>query len=72
MAGPLHISTEVPASFDATMDDAAFMAPAGVLRPFSYLRSRIIARHVNAMLKGGVTLLTVYLEPGLKASGLNL
>ena len=72
LAGPLHISTEVPASFEATLDDAAFMAPAGVQRPLDYLRSRILARHVNAMLKGGVTLVTVYLEQGVKASGLNL
>ena len=72
LVGPLHISTEVPASFDATMDDAAFMAPAGVQRPLDYLRSRILARHFHAMLKGGVTLVTVYLEPGIKASGLNL
>ena len=72
LGGPTHISSEVPASFEATMDDAAFMAPAGVQRPLDYLRSRILARHFNAMLKGGVTLVTAYLEPGIKATGLNL
>ena len=72
LAGPLHVSTEVPACFESTLDDAAFMAPAGVQRPLDYLRSRIIARHAHAMLKGGVTLVTVYLEPGIRASGLNL
>ena len=59
MGGPTHISSEVPACFEATLDDAVFMAPAGVQRPLEYLRSRILARHINAI--GGVTLVTVYL-----------
>ena len=40
--------------------------------PLKYLRSRILARHLHAMLKRGGTLVSVYLEPGLRASGLNL
>ena len=72
MGGPTHISSEVPACFETTLDDAVFMAPAGVQRPLEYLRSRILARQGNAMLKGDVTLVTVNLEPGKKAFGLNL
>ena len=72
LAGPLHISSDVPAGFLETMDDAAFMAPAGVQRPLDYSHSRISARHVHAMLKEGVTLVTVYLEPGIRAAGPNL
>ena len=48
-----------------TTDEATFVAPAGARE---HLRSRILARHVHAMLEGDTTLITVYLEPGLKAS----
>ena len=72
LAGPLHISSSVPTEFAAMLDDAVFMAPEGVEQPLNYLRSRILARHIHAMLKRGVTLVTVHLEPGIRASGLNL
>ena len=72
LAGPTLISSSVPTEFEATLDDAAFMAPEGVKRPVDHLRSRILARHVHAMLLGGVTSVTVYLEPGIRASGLTL
>ena len=36
------------------------------------LRSRILAKRFHATVKRGVTLVTVHLEPGLRASGLNL
>ena len=35
LARPLHVSTEVPASFEATLGDAAFIAPAGVHRSWT-------------------------------------
>ena len=70
--GPQHTSSSAPSEFETMLDDAAFMAPEGVEQPMNYLRSRILARHIHAMLKGGVTLVTVYLEPGTRASGLNL
>ena len=54
------------------MLEAAILAPEGVEHSLHYLRSRILARHTHAMLKRGVTLVTVYLEPGMRASGLNL
>ena len=72
IAGPLHISTSVPTEFESMLGEAAELAPEGVERPLHYLRSRILARHTHAMLKRGVTLVTVYLEPGMRASGLNL
>ena len=62
-ARPLHISSN---------EFAAFMAPEGVEQPMNLLRSRILARHMHTMLEGGATLVTVYLEPGMRASGLNL
>ena len=43
------------------------MTPEGVERPLHYLRSRILARHTHAML-----MVTAYLEPGIRAPGLNL
>ena len=46
IAVPLHISS------------SAFLAPEGVVRPLQYLRSRTLARHTHAMLKGGATLVT--------------
>ena len=54
------------------LGEAAVLAPEGLEHPLKYLQSRILARHFHAMLKRGVTLVTVYLEPGLRASGLNL
>ena len=48
------------------------MTPEGVGQPMNCLRGRFLARHIHAMLKGGVTLVTVHLEPGMRASGLNL
>ena len=54
------------------LEEAAFLAQGGVEQPLHYLRSRILARHTHAMLKRGVTLVTVYLEPGMRASGINL
>ena len=48
------------------------VAPGGAEQPLQHLRSRILARHTHAMLKRGVTLVTVYLEPGMRASRLNL
>ena len=54
-AGPLHISSSVPHEFESTLEDAAFMTPEGVERPLDFLRSRSLARHFHAMLKGGIT-----------------
>ena len=53
LAGPLHISSEVLANFNATMDDASFMAPAGVQQAREYLRTRNFARHVHPILIRG-------------------
>ena len=72
MAGPQHISSSVPAEFEGMLGEAAVLAPEGVEHRLQYLRSRILARYTHAMLKRGVTLVTVYLEPILRASGLNL
>ena len=72
IAGPLHISSSVPAEFESMLEEAAVLARGGVEQPLHYLRSRILARHTLAMLQRGVTLVTVYLEPGMRASGLNL
>ena len=72
IAGPLHISSSVPAEFESMLEEAAVLAPGGVEQPLHYLRSRILARHTHATLKRGVTFVTVYLEPGMRASGLNL
>ena len=72
IAGPQHVSSSVPTKFEAMLQEAADLAPEGLEHPLQYLRSRILARHIHAMLKRGVTLVTVYLEPGLRASGLNL
>ena len=72
MGGPPHISSSVPTQFEAMLEEAAVLAPEGVEHPLQYLRSRILARLSHAMLKRGVTLVTVYLEPGMRASGLNL
>ena len=72
MGGPQHISSSVPTEFEGMLGEAALLAPEGLEHPLQYLRSRILARHFHAMLKRGVTLVTVYLEPGLRASGLNL
>ena len=63
MAGPL---TSAPACLLSSRP------PEGVQRPLDFLRSRTLARHIHAMLKGGVSLVTVYLEPGVQVSGLNL
>ena len=71
IAGPLHISTSVPTEFESMLGEAV-LAPGGVEHPLQYLRSRILARHTHAMLKRGVILVTVYPEPGVRASGLNL
>ena len=72
IAGPQHTSSSVPTEFEAMLGEAADLAPEGLEHSLQYLRSRILARHFHAMLKRGVTLVTVYLEPGLRASGLNL
>ena len=72
MAGPQHISSSVPTKFKKMLGEAAVLAPEGLEHPLQYLRSRILARHFHAMLKRAVTLVTVYLEPGMRASGLNL
>ena len=48
LAGPAHISSSVPTEFESTLDGAAFME-----RLFDFLRSRNLARHVHATLKGG-------------------
>ena len=53
LAGPLHISSEVPANFNATMDDASIMAPEGVQQAREYLRTRNFARHVHPILIRG-------------------
>ena len=65
IAGPLHVSSSVPS-------ELAVLAPGSVEQPLHYLRSLILARHTHAMLKRGVALVTVYLEPGMRAAGLNL
>ena len=62
----------VPTEFEAMLEEAADLAPEALEHPLRYLRSRILERHIHAMLKRGVTLVAVYLEPGLRASGLNL
>ena len=72
IAGPQHISSSVPTEFEAMLGEAADLAPEGLEHPLPYLRSRILARHFHAMPKRGATLVTVYLEPGMRASGLNL
>ena len=72
IAGPQDISSSVSNELEAMLREAADLAPEGLEHPLQYLRSRILARHIHAMLKRGVTLVTVYLEPGLRASGLNL
>ena len=72
IAGPLHISSSVPAEFGSVLEEAAELAPEGVEQPLQYLRSRILARHFHAMLKRGVTFVTLHLEPDMRASGLNL
>ena len=72
MGGPQHISSSVPNEFEEMLGEAAILAPEGLEHPLKYLQSRILARHFHAMLRRGVTLVTVYLEPGLRASGLNL
>ena len=72
IAGPQHINSSVPTEFEGMLGEAAVLAPEGLEHPLKYLQSRILARHFHAMLKRGVTLVTVYLEPGLRASGLNL
>ena len=72
IAGTLRISSSVPTEFESMLEEAAVLAPEGVEHPLHYLRSRILARHTHAMLKRGVALVTVYLEPGLRASGLSL
>ena len=69
VAGPQHITSSVPTEFEGMLGEAAVLAPEGLEHPLQYLRSRILARHFHAMLKRGVTLVTVYLEPGLRASG---
>ena len=58
IAVPLHISSSAPPEFESMLDEAAFLAPEGVVRPLQYLRSRTLARHTHAMLKGGATLVT--------------
>ena len=61
IAGPLHAAR--------VRVDAGRSGCLGARRrgaPLHYLRSRILARHTH------VTLVTVYLEPGMRASGLNL
>ena len=72
IAGPQHISSSAPSEFESMLEEVTFLAPEGVEQPLHYLRSRILARHPHAMLKGGVTLVTVYLEPGTQALELNL
>ena len=72
IAGPLHISTSVPTEFESMLGEAAELAPESVEHLLHYLRSRILARHAHAMLTRGVTLVKIYLEPGMRASGLNL
>ena len=57
-AGPAHISWSVPNEFEFAMDDAAFRTPAGTA-PGLFLRSRVLARHIHAMLEGGFTLVGV-------------
>ena len=47
------------------LEEAAVLALEGVEHPLRYLRSRILTRHTHAMLKGGVTFVTVHLEPGM-------
>ena len=72
IAGPLHISSSVPTEFESMLEEVAVLAPEGVEHPLHYLRSRTLARHTHAMLKRGVTLVTVYLEPGMRVLGLTL
>ena len=72
IAGPQHISSSLPTEFEAMLGEAAVLAPEGLEHRLQYLRSRILARHFHAVLKRGVTLVTVYLEPGMRASELNL
>ena len=72
IAVPQHISTSVPTEFESMLEEAAVLALEGVVQPLQYLAKRTLARHTHAMLKGGATLVTVYLEPGMRASWLNL
>ena len=72
ITGPQHTSSSTPSEFESMLDEAALLAPEGVMQLLQYLRSCILARHTHAMLEGGVTLVTLYLEPGMRASGLNL
>ena len=72
IAGLLHTSSSAPSEFESMLDEAAILAPESVEQPLPCLHSRILARHTHAMLKRGVTFVTVYLEPGMRASGLNL
>ena len=55
IAGPQHISTSVPTEFESMLGEVADLASEGVEDPLQYLRSRILAGHVHAMLKRGVT-----------------
>ena len=70
IAGPLHISSSVPT--ESMLEESAVLAPGGAEHPLHYLRSRILARNIHAMLKRDVPLVTVYFEPGMRASVLNL
>ena len=63
--GPQHISSSEPTEFESMLGEAADLAPEGVEHPLQYLRCRVLARHIHAMLKRGVTLVTVCLEPSM-------
>ena len=56
VAGPQHISSSVPTEFEGMLGEAAFLAPEGLEHALQFLRSRILAGHIHAMLKRGVTL----------------
>ena len=64
IAGPQHISSSALPEFESMLDEAALLAPEGVEKPMHYHRSRTLARHTHAMLKGGVTFVTTYLGQG--------
>ena len=50
IAGPQHISSSVPTELEAMLEEAAVLAPEGLEHPLQYLQSRILARHIHAML----------------------
>ena len=72
IGGPLHISSRVPANFDATiMDDAAFMAPAGAACTGVLAQSHSRQTRPSYAQRRRHACLGLF-EPGMKASGLNL